>query len=304
MFSLTALLCFISLASAASLQFISHPIGPNPRNVSFYIYVPETLALQPPILVFLHGCHGSAQDAFANSKYSSLASRYGFIIIYPDSPNPADKCWDVSSPETLTHNGGGDSQGIVSMVQHTLGKYGADPSRVFVSGISSGAMLTNVLIGSYPDVFAAGAAFAGVPFGCFAGTGYAEWSDACATGRITHSGQEWAAIVKRAYPSYSSYRPKMQVYHGTADEVLNYTNFGEEIREWTSVYGISKTPVSTCLDTPIMGWTRTVYGKGELEAYSAANVTHDIPNQEDVVMKFFDLTCMIGGCFRRPGSTG
>ena len=34
--------------------------------------------------------------------------------------------------------------------------------------ISSGGMMTNVLLGDYPDVFKAGAAFAGVPFACFA----------------------------------------------------------------------------------------------------------------------------------------
>jgi len=29
-------------------------------------------------------------------------------------------------------------------------------------------MMTQAMIGAYPDVFKAGAAFAGVPFGCFA----------------------------------------------------------------------------------------------------------------------------------------
>jgi acetylxylan esterase len=33
-------------------------------------------------------------------------------------------------------------------------------------------MMTNVLSGAYPDVFAASSVFAGVVFGCFAGNGY------------------------------------------------------------------------------------------------------------------------------------
>ena len=45
-------------------------------------------------------------------------------------------------------------------------------------------MMTNVLLGSYPDVFAAGSAWAGVAFGCFAGNGYDVWSNECATGQI------------------------------------------------------------------------------------------------------------------------
>ena len=34
-----------------------------------------------------------------------------------------------------------------------------DRGRVFATGLSSGAMMTNVLLGDYPDVFKAGAAF-------------------------------------------------------------------------------------------------------------------------------------------------
>jgi acetylxylan esterase len=110
--------------------------------------------------------------------YASLGDQYGFISIYPDSPNKVDQCWDVSSNASLTHNGGGDALGIVSMVRWTLEKYGGDKDRVFVTGTSSGAMMTQVLLGSYPDVFAAGSAWAGVPFGCFAGDGYGVWRTA------------------------------------------------------------------------------------------------------------------------------
>jgi acetylxylan esterase len=71
------------------------------------------------------------------------------------------------------------------MVKHALSKYNGDAGRVFVTSTSSSAMVTNVLCGSYPDVFAAGAGFAGfagVAFGCFAGNRYDVWSDACAKG--------------------------------------------------------------------------------------------------------------------------
>jgi acetylxylan esterase len=52
------------------------------------------------------------------------------------------------------HNGGGDSLGIVSAVRWTISQFGADTSRVFAVGTSSGAMMTNVLIGAYPGVLA------------------------------------------------------------------------------------------------------------------------------------------------------
>jgi poly(3-hydroxybutyrate) depolymerase len=109
-----------------------------------------------------------------------LASPYGFIVIYPSVTQASDGCFDVASEETLTHGGGSDSLGIVSMVDYVVSHRGADRSRAYATGVSSGGMMTNVLIGAYPDVFSAGAAFAGVPFGCFAvEPDVLRWSTAC-----------------------------------------------------------------------------------------------------------------------------
>ncbi len=285
-----------SLTSAAAYKTVTTPFGPNPRNVSFNIYVPDKLAAHPPVLVYPHWCHGLPEQAFEWSRWSAIADDHGFIVIYPGSPNAADQCWDVSSKETLTHNGGGDSLGIVSMVRWTLEKYKGDKSRVFVAGISSGAMMTQVLLGAYPDVFAAGASFAGVPFGCFAPANnagqYDFWSNDCATGQVKHTGKEWADIVRAGFPGYNGWRPKLQIYQGTEDQVLNYTNFGESIKEWTSVNKISDKPVKVVADTPLPGWTKSIYGpSGWVESYSALGVTHDIKLQEDVVLGMFQLNC-------------
>ena len=165
----------------------------------------------------------------------------------------------MASTASLTHDGGSDSQGIVSMVKYVESKYNGDASRVYATGVSSGAMMTNVLLGAYPDVFKAGAAFAGVPFGCFAVNPDAlRWSNACATGTVTHTAQEWGDLVRNAYPGYTGSRPRMQLWHGANDEILNYVNFGEEIKQWTNVQGLSQTPTSD--RHPAVGWTRTRYG--------------------------------------------
>lgn len=291
---------------SASLQQLNVSLSNNPTNVGFYIHVPDRLAQDPAILVNPHWCHGDAPSAFADSTFANLSSEHGFIVIYPDSPNMADKCWDVASSDTLAHGGGGDSLGIVSMVQWTLDEYDADPARVFVTGVSSGAMMTNVLVGAYPDVFAGGSAFAGVAFGCFAADIPANtstvdyWNDECAQGLVRHTPEQWAAIVRAAYPAYRrDWRPKMQVFHGTSDETLNYTNLGEEIKQWTGVFGLSEEPSSTFPDSPVAGWTKWVYGNDDawFEAYRAWNVTHNIPVQEDVVVAFFDLACTGTDCY-------
>jgi acetylxylan esterase len=160
-------------------------------------------------------------------------------------------------------------------------------------------MMTSTLLGSYPDIFAAGSSWAGVPFGCFAGPGFDVWNDDCAIGKIIQTGQQWAALVRNAYPTYRSWRPKFQTLHGTADTVLYPQNFREEIKQWTTVFDVSEKPTRVTPDIPFQGWTRFQYG-GKFEAYKAVNVTHDIPTDADTVMDFFDLKCRGLNCYSRP----
>lgn len=301
---LTSLLAFLPtvLGAAGSLQQVTGNFGSNPTNVGFYIYVPSKLQANPPIVVNPHACHGKAQDAFTGTQLATLADTYGYIVIYPDSPNTADKCWDVSSSQTLTHNGGGDSLGIVSMVKYTLSKYNGNAARVFSFGVSSGAMMTNVLLGSYPDVFAAGSVWAGVAFGCFAGNGYDVWSDSCATGKLVKTGAEWKALVDNAYPGYSGFRPKVQIFHGSADTTLYPQNYQEEVKQWTAVLGLPSSPVSTISNSPSSGWTTSIYGD-KFQATLAQGVSHNIQPIDSVIISWFDLTCTGSSCYSH-GSGG
>lgn len=100
------------------------------------------------------------------------------------------------------------------MVRYAIKTWNADTNRVFVTGTSSGAMMTNVLLGAYPDVFKAGAAFSGVPYGCFAGDSM--WSSQCAEGKLSKTPEQWGNQVRSGYPGFRGERPKMQVWHGSA----------------------------------------------------------------------------------------
>jgi acetylxylan esterase len=278
-------------ASAASLQQISS-FGSNPTNLGFYLYVPNNVAARPAILVAVHYCTGTGPAFYSGSEFASLADRYGFIVIYP-SATRSGGCFDVSSPGALTHNGNSDPVGIISMVNYTVSHYNGDTGRIYVTGASSGAMMTNVLLGDYPDVFKAGAAFMGVPFGCFATTDGSSWNSQCSSGQRIMTAQQWGDLVRNAYPGYSGARPRMQLWHGTTDTTLSYPNFNEEIKQWTNVLGVSQTPVRT--DTPQSGWTRTRYGntsdQAPVEAISIANTGHSLPlsGQAAMAIHFFGL---------------
>ncbi|SOD89060.1 MULTISPECIES: PHB depolymerase family esterase [unclassified Streptomyces] len=251
--------------------------GDNPSNLQMYVYVPSGVTAHPAVVVAAHYCTGSGPAMYSGTEWASLADQYGFVVVYP-SVTRASKCFDVSSPQALRRGGGSDPVGIRSMVDWVTRTYAADTGRIFVTGISSGAMMTNVLLGDYPDVFAAGAAFSGVPFGCFATTDGSEWNSACSGGTVTHTPREWGDLVRAAYPGYTGPRPRMQLWHGTADDTLRYPNFGEETKQWTDVLGVGQTPAAT--DSPQSGWTRTRYGgtgdQAPVEAISLQGVGHNL----------------------------
>ncbi|WP_235039101.1 extracellular catalytic domain type 1 short-chain-length polyhydroxyalkanoate depolymerase [Kibdelosporangium aridum] len=274
-------------ASAATLTEVTN-FGTNPTNLRMHIYVPDTVPSRPAVLVAVHYCTGSGPAFHSGTEFARLADRYGFIVVYP-SATRSGQCFDVSSPQALKRNGGSDPVGIMSMVRYTLQRYNGDAGRVYVTGSSSGAMMTNVLLGDYPDVFKAGAAFAGVPFGCFATTDGSGWNSTCAQGNLVKTPQQWGDLVRAAYPGYTGARPRMQIWHGTADSTLRYPNFTEQIKQWTNVSGLSQTPTST--DRPQSTWTRTRYGS-QVEAISIQNGSHNIltAGMAQYAIDFFGLS--------------
>jgi acetylxylan esterase len=113
----------------------------------------------------------------------------------------------------------------------------------------------------YPDVFKAGAAFAGVPFGCFAqgNVDSLGWSSTCANGQVKLTAAQWGDLVRAAYPGFTGTRPRIQLWHGTVDTTVNPANFTNEIAQWTNVLGVSGTPTTTEDNTPQATWIRTRY---------------------------------------------
>jgi poly(hydroxyalkanoate) depolymerase family esterase len=233
-------------ARAASLQQVSSwGASGVPTYISMYIYVPDKLATNPPIVVLSHYCGGNASGVFGQAgSVKTAADQNGFIIIAPQTSN---NCWDVGSTKSLTHDGGGDTQAIAQMVKYAITKYSANPDRVYATGDSSGGMMTEALLAVYPDVFKGGSSFAGVPAGCWA-DGYSssnQWSGNCAGGKTTFSAQQWGDKVRAMDSGYTGHRPRVQLFHGDADSTISYNNMTEAIKEWTNVLGLDTNPTTT-----------------------------------------------------------
>ncbi|MBM7075080.1 extracellular catalytic domain type 1 short-chain-length polyhydroxyalkanoate depolymerase [Micromonospora humida] len=284
--TVTAVVAAPNPASAATLTQVTN-FGTNPTNLQMHLYVPDRVAARPALLLALHYCTGSGPALHTGYGLSSLADRYGYIVIYP-SVTRSSKCWDVSSPQALRRNGGSDPVGLMSMIDYVRNRYPVDANRIGVAGFSSGAMMTNVMAGVYPDVFNAGVSSSGVPFGCFATTNGSEWNSECSGGRIVKTPQQWGDLVRNAYPGYTGKRPRMQIWHGTTDTTLSYVNFGEQVKQWTNVLGVSQTPSST--DYPQTSATRTRYGgtggTPPVEAISFQGYGHSIPFDAAQAVRF------------------
>jgi len=267
-----------------------------PSYVNMYVYVPDQLAAKPPVLVASHHCQGTAASTYSETKSSfvSLADKNGFIIIFPEATG--HNCWDVGSAKSLKHDGGGDTHAVAQMVRYALTKYGADASRVYAFGGSSGAMMTQALLGVYPDLFAAGVAVSGVPCGCWAMdyTGdvasNGQWSGPCAGGQVSKTAQQWGDLVRSMFAGYTGHRPRVQLWHGTADTTISYKNLTEAVKEWTNVLSLSA--AATTSDTKFGGkhdvWKSTC-GFGVLETFSVDGAGHDVSWDVNTAVSFLGL---------------
>ncbi|KAG9229893.1 Alpha/Beta hydrolase protein [Amylocarpus encephaloides] len=276
------------LASAAALTKVANYGGSATRS-EMWVYVPDNVKPNPALVVAIHSCQSSGPSYFNNAKipWKQGSDAGGYITIWPSSPNSGG-CWDVSSKKSLTRDGGGDSTAIANMIKYAIPQYKVDPTRVYVTGGSSGAMMSNVMAATYPDLIKAVSLYSGVPAGCFVGSGVAQWNSACSGGSSTNSQAGWAKIAEAMYPGYNGARPKMQIWHGTADGTLNYRNYEETLKQWTGVFGVPMTATLSAKDTPERSYTTTDYGP-MVEGISGQGVGHSVPSHLKVSEAWFSL---------------
>lgn len=270
-----------SEAKAAELVEVQD-FGDNPGGLQMHIYVPDSLQDSPPVVVAMHGCGGNGPSFAQMSEFNGLADQLGFIVIYPTATKQTAmaNCFDVWSQESKTHNGGSDPASIVSMVNYALQTYNGDPERVFATGSSSGGMETQALLATYPDVFAAGASFMGVPFSCFLNEAdFPPQVSQCVNGSKDQSPQEWGDAVRNAYPGFNGPWPRVQLWHGDQDPLVPYNLHQEATEQWTDVHGLSQTPTSS--DQPQPGWLRDSFadesGTVLVEAITVQGAGHNLP---------------------------
>ena len=67
----------------------------------------------------------------------------------------------------------------------------------------------------------------------------------CELGTVSRTPAQWGALARAADPGYTGPYPRLAVWQGTADPVVNVTNATNAMEQWTSLWGISQTPSAT-----------------------------------------------------------
>ncbi|WDT89885.1 PHB depolymerase family esterase [Streptomyces sp. SCSIO-PteL053] len=228
--------------AAAALERVTS-FGANPGGLNMYVYRPAALPANAPLVVALHGCTQGAQVYSDNSGLNTFADRHGFLVLYAETTtvNNANKCFNWFQPGD-TRRGQGEAASIRQMVAHAATAYGVDTGRVQVTGLSAGGVMTSVMLAAYPDVFAAGAVVAGIPYGC--GTDVVS-AFGCMSPGVDRAPAAWAQAVRDAHPGFAGPWPRVAIWHGDNDATVAPRNADELRDQWTAVHGLGQTPDRT-----------------------------------------------------------
>lgn len=264
--ALTTLLAGPGRASAASLQEVTG-FGTNPGNLQMFRYVPDGLPAGRPVVVALHGCTQNATAYAAGTGWTELADRWRFSVVFPQqrTANNANSCFNWFEPGD-TRRGAGEALSIKQMVDRTRQDLGAGTA--WASGLSAGGAMTAVLLAAYPDVFSGGGVVAGLPYGC---AGSVVQAFGCMSPGVNLTPAQWGDKVRAAHTGGP--RPKVSIWHGTADTTVVPANAGELVEQWTDVHGTDQTPDVS--DT-VAGHPHRVYG-GVVELYQVTGMGHGQP---------------------------
>ena len=254
-------------AAAATLQEVTG-FGTNPGNLQMFRYVPAGLPAGRPVVVALHGCSQNATGYGAATGWTRLADRWKFTVVVPQqkSQNNANSCFNWFEPAD-TRRGSGEALSIKQMVDKAKQDNGA--TSAYVSGLSAGGAMTAVMLATYPDVFSGGGIVAGLPYHCATSVGAAF---GCMNPGTNLSPAQWGDKVRAAF-AHSGPRPKVSIWHGTADTTVRPLNGTELVEQWTDANGTDQTPDVS--DT-VAGYPHRVYG-GTVEHYSITGMNHGQP---------------------------
>ncbi len=128
----------------------------------YYLYVPELLEDNAPLVFVMHGYGGSANGIISYSGMNTIADQYGFAVCYPNGTidQSGNRFWNVGynmhQNETVD-----DVDFLSSLAQFLQEEYNLSNQNTFSTGMSNGGDISYMLACQAPNIFSAIAPVAG-----------------------------------------------------------------------------------------------------------------------------------------------
>ncbi|WP_204162213.1 PHB depolymerase family esterase [Variovorax sp. WS11] len=138
------------------------------RERQYKVYVPDGIATPAPMVMALHGCQQTHDDVLRDWGLTAAADRFGFVLVAPFITSydglRNTNCWGFWLDQHR-HQGRGEPEDLHQIARQVEARFGIDPRRRYVTGLSSGAAMAVVLSVTHNEYFAAAASASGLPYG-------------------------------------------------------------------------------------------------------------------------------------------
>ncbi len=263
------------------------------RSFNIHLPISYSASQEWPLVVVLHGGGGNARQIERSTGFSELADEEGFIVVYPSGTGTFQSLlltWNAGYCCAYAMENDIDDVGFFrEMISKLESKLNIDTNRIYVTGMSNGAMMTHRLGAEYSDIITAIAPVAG-----------------SIGGKATLNSPLWM-------PPQPSNPVSVLIIHGTADSHVLYegghgpdttgTRVDLSAAESAEFWAMA----NDCdIDTPLVsnndGIKRTAYSGGKegsvVEVIAIENGGHTWPGADKDSLNRIDATSTIWEFFK------
>jgi polyhydroxybutyrate depolymerase len=137
----------VSLVAVPSGRTVAGSITVDGRVRTYFLHVPpQSDSSRPlPLVLAFHGGGGQARSMVALARFDTIADREGFLVAYPDG---VKRGWNDGrgGAADVRERGDVDDVAFVAALLDAIAKeHAVDVRRVFATGMSNGAIFSNLL---------------------------------------------------------------------------------------------------------------------------------------------------------------